>query len=148
MSRRPAKVTQADIARAIRAESVVYFVVIGKHVKIGFTTNLPRRLKAFMTTTLEVELLICIPGDRTLEQTLHKRLVDARAGRELFRRDWRVQGFIDNYAYGGMARGIQWLDETTPQRQKQKRIEERAARTSAARQSKAELDAHYARLVA
>lgn len=42
MSRTAARVTQADVAADV-PQSVVYFVRIGKNVKIGVTTNLDRR---------------------------------------------------------------------------------------------------------
>jgi hypothetical protein len=52
--------------------SVVYFVLIGKFIKIGVTTNLTERLKTFQCVTVQdIEVLLTIPGDRDLEGRLH-----------------------------------------------------------------------------
>ena len=50
----------------------VYFICIGKFIKIGVTTNLTERLKTFQCVTVQdVEVLLTIPGDRDLEGRLH-----------------------------------------------------------------------------
>src|SRR5690242_9229379 len=101
MPRRPATITQSDIRRIIRAAkqegadaaliadarqtifdplprwnmsgSVVYFLSTGGHnVKIGFSTNLPERLKAFQTALCGLPTLMgTLAGGRKEEARLH-----------------------------------------------------------------------------
>jgi hypothetical protein len=129
-------------------QSVVYFVKIGKHIKIGFTTKLKQRLKTFETSSVDVELLLAIPGDRPLERTLHEKLADSRATRELFHRDGSISTFISIYGYAGLTAALQYLDDTTPAALARRRTEEREKRVAVARQSRAEKDAYFASLVA
>jgi len=129
-------------------QSLVYFVEIGAYIKIGFTTNLRSRLKSFLTSSPRVKLLLAIPGDRSLEKDLHRRLSDCRIDRELFSRDYRVTEFVSNFEYGGLGRALQFLDRTDPAKHAKRREEERERRVAAARQSKAEKDAYFASLVA
>lgn len=143
MSRPPARITQADVAR----ESVVYFVRIGRHVKIGMSRNIAGRLKAFQTSAADVELLLTVPGGRELEQKFHELLSDVRIAREIFQPDSRIHGFIDHFSYGGLERGLRYLEEMTPHYLKKAKEEARKERVRVARQSRAEKDAYFASLV-
>jgi len=147
MSRTGARITQADVA-ADDPQSVVYFVRIGKNIKIGMTTNLHRRMKAMQTYASDIKLIITIPGGRKLEQRLHHLLDDSRVARELFRQDYRVLSFIDQFEYYGLDRAIDHLEKTTPAALKKAKEENFQRRVAAARQSKAEKDAYFASLVA
>jgi hypothetical protein len=147
MSRTAARVTQADVAADV-PQSVVYFVRIGKNVKIGVTTNLDRRMKAMQTYASDIRLLVAMPGDRSLEQKLHELLAESRVARELFHQDYRVIAFIDQLRYNGFARAIEFLEKTTPAALKKAKEENFQKRVTAARQSKAEKDAYFASLVA
>lgn len=142
MSRTPARVTQADVARA-----VVYFARIGKHVKIGFSTNLPARIKAFQTSAVDVELLLAIPGNRALEKGIHRLLDEIKIDREIFHDDWRIHQFIHNFEADGLERALSFLETSTPEARRRKRQEDRERRTIAARQTRAEKDAYFASLV-
>jgi hypothetical protein len=43
----------------------VYFIRVGKFIKIGYTTNLPKRLKSFRGATAEpIQVLAVFPGNR------------------------------------------------------------------------------------
>lgn len=150
MSRTPARITQADVARAIRAapDSVVYIVRIGKIVKIGFSRNLEKRLKAFQTSAVDIELLISVPGGVDLERRLHQLFCETHIDREMFHNDWRISNFICNVEYGGLERGLQFLEQSTPEARSQKQTEDRRRRIAAARQSKAEKDTYFSSLVA
>lgn len=128
--------------------SVVYFVRIGKFIKVGVTTNLPQRISSFRTTAIDIEVLLTIPGTYDLEHRIHGLLKEARVERELFHYDWRVSSFIMVVERSGLDHGIRYLEETTEHRRAQRRQLERDARTRQARQSRAEQDAYYASLVA
>lgn len=57
----------------------VYFVRIGKHIKIGFTKDIAKRVKSFLTTAAGVEVLLTIPGGRDLERQFHYLLAEQSA---------------------------------------------------------------------
>jgi hypothetical protein len=135
-------------APSIGEASVVYFVQIGKHIKIGVSTDLRRRIKSFENSCPEVYLLLSLPGDRALEQKLHDLLAESRVVREMFRPDRRVLEFITHYEYGGLDRGLRFLSLTTPAARSRKKAEDRERRLETIRRSKAEKDAYFAELVA
>ena len=65
--------------------STVYFVKLGKPIKIGVTMNLKKRLKSFQTTVIGPQVLLTVPGGRELEQKLHSLLQEVRIGKtEMF----------------------------------------------------------------
>lgn len=72
----------------------VYFVRFGHNVKIGFTTNLKRRLKDIP----HEEILATYPGSRRDEKRCHALFADLRLetthGREWFHMDQRILDFI------------------------------------------------------
>lgn len=129
-------------------EPVVYFVEIGKHIKIGFTTNLKQRLKTFLTSSPDIALLLAIPGDRALERKIHDKLSDSHLTRELFRREQPVLQFIHVFEHGGLQLAFQYLEDTSPAARARRRVEDRAERNAFARRSRAEKDAYFASLVA
>jgi hypothetical protein len=68
----------------------VYFVRIGKFIKIGFTTNLRGRLKSFRGTSAEpIEVLLIIPGGRELEQRLHALFCEDRISKQISERNYQ-----------------------------------------------------------
>lgn len=62
---------------------VVYYMRVGERVKIGYTTNLTKRIAAVMPE----ELLATEPGGRLLEETRHRQFAELRTTREWFRND-------------------------------------------------------------
>lgn len=65
--------------------SVVYFVSVGDHIKIGFTSNLKARLQAIgCGTPKELTLIATVPGGRALEMAVHSRLAAHRVKGEWF----------------------------------------------------------------
>lgn len=130
------------------SQSVVYFVEIDKRIKIGVTRNLAGRLGTFRSSSVNVQTLLVVPGDRSLEQRLHKLLAESRINREIFRREYRVLNFIRNVEFHGLEQALIDLEETTPEARERDKENERLRRVRAARQSKADKDAHFAALVA
>jgi hypothetical protein len=128
--------------------SVVYIVRIGKFVKIGFSTNLPARLKTSRTSNPDVQLQLAIPGDRALETRLHSLLQEERILREVFRDGGRIQLFVDHVEYGGLQRGLDFLESTTPQKRAERKLLNRKRRLEQIRMEKTRLDARCASLVA
>jgi hypothetical protein len=60
----------------------VYYLRVGDHIKIGYTVNLPSRLRQYPPNT---RLLAYEPGDRTLERRRHRQFWHAlRFGMEWF----------------------------------------------------------------
>lgn len=93
---------------------VVYFVSIGDHVKIGFSTNLKSRMKTFRTSSADIQILLAVPGDRQLERQMHILLDEQRIERELFRLEGRVGDFLDWYLQEGFDRALDRLKATAP----------------------------------
>jgi hypothetical protein len=156
--------TAATIAREKRIEigptksdrkSLVYFVRIGDHIKIGFTTNLEGRVKSFWTTAVVVRLITTAEGGRELEQRLHDLFKECRVGKsELFTPCPRINNFIRYYERRGLGVAIRYLERTTPEAhsRREEMLQQRAARArltkrQIARQAKAEKDAYFAALV-
>jgi hypothetical protein len=79
------------------APPVVYFVRIGKFIKIGFTTNITERLKTFRGASAEpIYVLRIVPGGRDLERKLHQLFAENRINRnnEFFRYEYPLSEFI------------------------------------------------------
>jgi hypothetical protein len=125
--------------------SVVYFLEIGKHVKIGVTKDLRRRLKQYATHAIGVEVLATFPGGRKEEQRLHRAFSALRCEPgEFFSRDPCLSCFIECIKSGDIGAAWGWL----PDRRAQINAEERRRQISHRRKTKAEEDAYYASLVA
>jgi hypothetical protein len=76
----------------------IYFVYVGSRnsLKIGFTTDVPRRLAEFRTSNRFVSLILHVEGSREQEKRVHAALYPCRIEREIFRaKDPKVQSFID-----------------------------------------------------
>lgn len=65
--------------------SVVYAIAAGDRVKIGFTTNLPQRMKAIQSSSsLPIVCLGTAPGGLALERALHRQFALHRVYGEWF----------------------------------------------------------------
>lgn len=96
-SRRPGDPVPAElVADPASADSVVYYVRIGQHIKIGTTTNLPARLRSLSIDHDSGLLLATEPGGRKLEAHRHAEFVEDRLlmDRELFRPSQRLRNHI------------------------------------------------------
>lgn len=84
MSRTPARITQADVARALRAETFIYFLRAGEFVKIGQSKNWKQRIDQMQVgSPYTIVPLLVILGDPCLEKALHARFRNAH-----FRGEW------------------------------------------------------------
>lgn len=64
---------------------VIYFVKSNDTIKIGYTTSLLERLKEATTWSAETTVVLgIIPGNRSMEMTLHKTLKPYKTQREHF----------------------------------------------------------------
>lgn len=78
-----------------KKESVIYFLSCGDKVKIGLTTDLPRRLRNIRNMSpVSLELLGVIPGDAKLERELHRRFGQYRQHGEWFSSNPELVDFI------------------------------------------------------
>lgn len=83
-TRRPVELVESarpvdlDPIRTGRHEPVVYFVLNGTRIKIGYTTNVASRLRAFALPADSVLLLLS--GGARLEAALHRRFTRYRVG--------------------------------------------------------------------
>jgi hypothetical protein len=128
---------------------LVYFIRVSKgHVKIGFTTNLGRRLREFQSVIAgDITVLLTIPGNRDLEQRLHTLFHKHRIKNEIFE-SHLISRFVEVFNYKGLATAIQYIEDLSPARLQQRAVEERQRRVAAQRKTRAEENAHYAKLVA
>lgn len=96
----------------------IYFVRLGRDraVKIGFTTSLDSRLKAYRTGSSSIHLLVAFEGDRSVEKLIHRTLSEHRVERELF--DWQVvDHFISILRYGGLGAALKYYEKPEPDAQ-------------------------------
>lgn len=71
----------------------VYYVAVGERIKVGFATDVNKRLRAYPP---ESTLLAVHPGTPTLEKDMHNKLAVWRvAGREWYSRSDEVLAHID-----------------------------------------------------
>lgn len=81
---------QANIIAVIKqfqtnSESFVYLVSSGNKYKIGFSTNIERRVRAFNTASpIPFRILAIVPGGKALEGDLHKQFQDRYVSGEWF----------------------------------------------------------------
>jgi hypothetical protein len=81
------------------APSLVYFLRCGDFVKVGFTTDMRRRLDGIMTDNpFELELIGCIRGPVQLETAAHLVFENHHHRREWFRCNSSVQRAIKLHA--------------------------------------------------
>lgn len=81
---------------------IVYYILVGVHIKIGFTTNMNRRVRAYPpdSNVLGVER-----GSRELERERHKQFEAHRSlGREWFVDDESIRKHIEDVC-------LQWSPE-------------------------------------
>jgi hypothetical protein len=72
-------------------KGLVYFLQFGERVKIGFTTNLPNRLK----NVPHDKLLALVPGTISTERMYHKKFESLRITGEWFEPDAEMLNYID-----------------------------------------------------
>jgi len=83
-----------QIVQGRTPSAVVYYIDLGEHIKIGFTTSLDRRLSALRVD--REQLLAYEPGGRDLEKQRHREFKAERLGqRENFRKSERLMRHIE-----------------------------------------------------
>lgn len=96
MSRTPAKVTQADVARAIRdGETFIYFLRSGEFVKIGQSLQWRGRMATMQIgSPYTIVPLLVLIDKPALEKKLHKRFRSDHFRGEWFHLGPAVTSFI------------------------------------------------------
>lgn len=85
-------------AEEVRPESVVYYMRLGNRVKIGYSTNIVRRL----ATINPEELLATEPGGHELEKKRHSQFSDLRTNGEWFRYETLLFDHIESIRRGNL----------------------------------------------
>lgn len=83
--------------RQYAGREVVYFVrnFEASTVKIGYTKNIAERMSSLRTASCApLALVLCFPGDKLLEETLHRRFHAARIRGEWFHLTSDLESFI------------------------------------------------------
>lgn len=86
---------------------MIYVFKSGKFVKIGYSTDVSRRLREMQTANPEpIELVGSIPGTLTLEKTIHRKLRAYRCGggSEWYKTTGEVLEFVNNLRSNGLLR--------------------------------------------
>ena len=79
----------------------VYYVHVGEYIKIGYSDNLPNRIRAYPPGS---KLLAVEPGDLTLEYQRHRQFEEYRAARnEWYRPAPELLAHIDRVRSGNAA---------------------------------------------
>lgn len=104
----------ADIARIracignevpVKKESVVYFVGARGFIKIGWTTNWPRRLADLQISNPEIlQILLIIGRPKSYEKTMHRLFSEHRASGEWFKDCQSIRDHIEAHKHECWAR--------------------------------------------
>lgn len=87
----------------------VYFIRIGKCIKIGVSTNLKKRLKTFEGSSAEnITLIACFDGSFRHEKLLHDIFKEYRVRNEFFRIDWFIMEFLEKAQQISIQYAIKW----------------------------------------
>ena len=89
VKRTASKLHRLDIPK--ERQGLVYFIKFADRIKIGFTTDLPTRMKQLPHD----QILALIPGAVSTERQLHKKFDDIRITGEWFANDPRLTDYID-----------------------------------------------------
>lgn len=94
---------------------LVYFVRAGGGIKIGWSTNVGKRIAAIATANpVPLELLFTVEGGAKLERALHRRLADHRLRNEWFRDCPEVREVLAAVRACGAAAVSAFLPEDVP----------------------------------
>jgi len=92
----------------------VYFLLskMSSSVKVGFSTNVPRRVRALQTASAEsLDLIGAMPGSMRTEKLIHASLCDFSIGGEWFAYCTPVQQFVETCINSGdMTKAIVAMD--------------------------------------
>lgn len=95
MSRRPAAITQADVARASADETFIYFLRAGEFVKIGRSKLWKERMAHMQIgSPYTIVPLLVLIGDAAHERKLHSRFRADRYRGEWFHMSPTISAFI------------------------------------------------------
>lgn len=72
-------------------DGLVYFIKFDGRIKIGFTTNLPQRMRQLPHD----EILALIPGTVSTERALHSKFASLRANGEWFTAGPELRAYVD-----------------------------------------------------
>ena len=78
---------------------MLYLVRLDGYLKIGYSTNVANRIKGFMTTSLNVELLATREGELFHEKEMHKLCAEFNLRNELFKDHPTVIELFKNHIF-------------------------------------------------
>lgn len=83
---------------------MIYFLRNGKSIKVGYSSNVDRRVNALRTALPRLELIGTMLGERDHERTLHRMLAEHKIDREWFSDVPFVRGVIREAIAFGVSR--------------------------------------------
>lgn len=87
-----ARIEEKTLAKANETTPVVYYVQLGKYIKIGTTRNLAKRMATFYAAPEQV--LAVEPGGQSRERERHKQFAHLRHRGELFQPGSELLGHV------------------------------------------------------
>jgi hypothetical protein len=118
----------ADLQNAkgvLPTAELVYFIRVGKFIKIGFTTNqqtLKGRLESFRGASAEpIQVLAVFPGNRKAERFLHDLFSDLRVLREFFREDYPLTEFLWHAKTISLSSALKWATDWKQEKERRRR---------------------------
>lgn len=79
---------------------VVYFVYINGTIKIGYATDLIKRISAYKTHTPFIRIMGLINGDLKLEKSIHEKFKHLNINNEFFKPEFELLKYISDIDYG------------------------------------------------
>ena len=77
---------------------MVYFIKAENRLKIGYAEDPSKRIPSIQTSSpFQLEVLLIIDGDYSVESDLHKRFQDFRVSGEWFEFNDEIKSFIDEH---------------------------------------------------
>lgn len=84
-----------ELTELLEAPSHVYFIYSGGFLKIGFSTNWRERVDGVCQGCVHpAEMVLVMPGDRSMEAEYHALFHEYRFDREWFRCEGKVREFL------------------------------------------------------
>lgn len=75
---------------------MIYLIEQDNYYKIGYTSNLERRLKEYSTHNINFKLIDTIEGDKSFEDLLHKKFKHLKYNNEWFHKNDEILKYFKN----------------------------------------------------
>lgn len=91
---------------------MVYLIQSGTYLKIGYTTDIINRFKAYVTSNPEVYLLSVVEGNMSLEKYLHKKFEKYKYKNEWFHHNIKILEEFDKLSISEVTSSFYTFERT------------------------------------